>query len=346
MSEPLRPSNLGEILDRTAQLYRARFLVFFGIAAVPTALILVVASGVFLFFAWSGDLSSPAVGALAGMSIAAVALVAVPAYLATTALAAAALNHAAARACFGEKTTIRDAYKAVWPLGWRYIGLHVLEALLIWGAPIAAWSMLVLLAAGGVALAASAGMANAVGVIVGVLAFVVVIALVAYCIWMALRLSLALPACVVEHLSPLPALKRSATLNKGTRGRIFLLYLLGWALNYLLSMVIVFPILMIATFLPGANSPQHAQAIAMAMAFAAYGAAFAVQALTKPVYGIALVLFYYDQRIRLEGFDIEWMMQRAGLVVPAPPLPGTEPWLQPITTNAQTTEPPRPGDLS
>jgi hypothetical protein len=30
------------------------------------------------------------------------------------------------------------------------------------------------------------------------------------------------------------------------------------------------------------------------------------------------MLFYYDQRIRKEGFDIEWMMQRAGLVgVPA-----------------------------
>ena len=28
------------------------------------------------------------------------------------------------------------------------------------------------------------------------------------------------------------------------------------------------------------------------------------------------MFFYYDQRIRLEGFDIEWMMQRAGLVVP------------------------------
>jgi hypothetical protein len=30
-----------------------------------------------------------------------------------------------------------------------------------------------------------------------------------------------------------------------------------------------------------------------------------------------LTLFYYDQRIRKEGFDIEWMMQAAGLA-PAP----------------------------
>jgi hypothetical protein len=32
-----------------------------------------------------------------------------------------------------------------------------------------------------------------------------------------------------------------------------------------------------------------------------------------PVYPIASTLFYYDQRIRKEGFDVEWMMQSAGM---------------------------------
>ena len=32
-----------------------------------------------------------------------------------------------------------------------------------------------------------------------------------------------------------------------------------------------------------------------------------------PIYSTGLTLFYYDQRIRKEGFDIEWMMQAAGL---------------------------------
>jgi len=44
---------------------------------------------------------------------------------------------------------------------------------------------------------------------------------------------------------------------------------------------------------------------------------FTVQVLLAPVSWIALVLFYYDQRIRKEGFDIEWMMQQAGLTQPA-----------------------------
>ena len=54
MIDTLRPSTLGEILDRTAQIYRTRFLVFLGIAAMPASVILVGASTSVLFFAWAG----------------------------------------------------------------------------------------------------------------------------------------------------------------------------------------------------------------------------------------------------------------------------------------------------
>jgi hypothetical protein len=37
-----------------------------------------------------------------------------------------------------------------------------------------------------------------------------------------------------------------------------------------------------------------------------------------PIYATGITLLYYDQRVRKEGFDIEWMMQAAGLTVPAP----------------------------
>jgi hypothetical protein len=42
-----------------------------------------------------------------------------------------------------------------------------------------------------------------------------------------------------------------------------------------------------------------------------------LQVALAPISAIALVLFYYDQRVRKEGFDIEWMMQQAGLSEPA-----------------------------
>jgi hypothetical protein len=42
--------------------------------------------------------------------------------------------------------------------------------------------------------------------------------------------------------------------------------------------------------------------------------AAAVSTLPGPVFPIALTLLYYDQRIRKDGFDIEWMLQSAGLM--------------------------------
>jgi len=61
------------------------------------------------------------------------------------------------------------------------------------------------------------------------------------------------------------------------------------------------------------------------------------------VYGIALVLFYYDQRIRMEGFDIEWMMQQAGMADALPPAPQIAPGHTAVAGNAfaPATEPPQ-----
>jgi hypothetical protein len=44
--------------------------------------------------------------------------------------------------------------------------------------------------------------------------------------------------------------------------------------------------------------------------------AFAASILVAPLFPIALTLLYYDQRMRREGFDIEWMMNAAGMHAP------------------------------
>ncbi|MGA3263239.1 MAG: hypothetical protein ABSC47_04250 [Terracidiphilus sp.] len=351
MNETPRPLSLGEILDRTVQIYRSRFLVFFGIALIPTAVVLVFAAACFLFIAWAGSgeaaSADPAlVGILAVAVIAAALLVAMPVLIAVTALGTAAMNHAVARAWLDEKITIRDAWKGAWRRGWNYIGLFLLQTLIVWVAPFGLLLVVQIVVAGAVALAQTAGMGGvAGGALFGLLIILFAVALVGYCIWMLLRLSMAFPACVVERIGATDALKRSFSLSNGTKGRIFLLYLLGTALNYLLSMVIAVPLIIVIALLPGASNPQHAQNAGMVMLFVMYGAGFAVQALTRPVYGIALMLFYYDQRIRLEGYDIEWMMQRAGLVVPPPPQPEAAPWLPAVPRQAPEVELPQAGEL-
>jgi uncharacterized membrane protein len=287
----------------------------------------------------------------------AVALVALPVLLAAGALAAAAMNHAVSRIYLGETTTIRAAYKTVWQRGWRYIGLYLLEGLLIGGIPVVIWTVLIFLAAAGAALAGKMGMGNAEGgFLVGLTVIILLVAVAGYVIWIALKLSLAFPACVVEQMGAWSAIKRSFSLSDGSKGRIFLLGLLVLVLSWLISMCVTIPLTIILELIPGVNSPQHAQTAGMAMIFILYGASFAVQTLIRPVYGIALVLFYYDQRIRKEGFDIEWMMLQAGMTPVQPQAPEAAPWLPVVARQQESAiagadfaaniEPPTGGDIS
>jgi hypothetical protein len=154
------------------------------------------------------------------------------------------------------------------------------------------------------------------------LALLLLLVLGSFAVWMLLRLCLAFPVSVVEQSTAWSSLKRGAMLSSGTRGRIFLLYLLGVFLSQILAWCVTFPVLIAITLLPGLQGQAHAQAVGMVAMSATYGAFFAVRALTKPIYGIALTVFYFDQRIRQEGFDIELMMQQAGML--ALPLPASK----------------------
>ncbi|MGD0901714.1 MAG: hypothetical protein ABR924_02120 [Terracidiphilus sp.] len=350
MNEPLRPSSLSEILDRTVQLYRARFLVFLGISLVPTALVLVPVCGFALLFGWLGSngagSATPGAEILAGLLLIGAVLVAVPVLLGAVALAMAAMSHAAARAHLGEKVTIRGAYKAVWRRGWHYVWLLILEGLFIGAAPLAAWIAIVSITAGAAALLQRAG-AGSADTLLGWAVVLFAVALFGCFVWMLLRLSLAFPACVVEETGAWTAIRRSNSLSKGTKGRIFLLFLLAAVLNWIVSIAIILTLAIVVALIPGLSGPQYAQTVDLILGFFVYGVGFAVQALIRPVYGIALTLFYYDQRIRLEGFDIEWMMQQAGLVAPPPSTPVAAPWLPPIPRQPRTSdrEPPQTGEI-
>jgi hypothetical protein len=51
---------------------------------------------------------------------------------------------------------------------------------------------------------------------------------------------------------------------------------------------------------------------------------FLERSFVMPIYAIALLLFYNDQRTRQEGYDIELLMEQAGWST-LPPLPPVEP---------------------
>jgi hypothetical protein len=109
------------------------------------------------------------------------------------------------------------------------------------------------------------------------------------------------------------------------------MFLLVWALSVVVSMagyiatMIVALIVMAATASIGKAGPATMIVLVISEVLNVL-VNFAMQTLITPVYVVALVLFYFDQRIRTEGFDIEWMMQQAGLAGAAPQItPGIAP---------------------
>jgi hypothetical protein len=97
--------------------------------------------------------------------------------------------------------------------------------------------------------------------------------------------------------------RRSAQLLASRKIRIFLLILLLCAL-YMVVGVIESPMLILAVRSRGAQA-FVTQAINLAVSFVA-------GTLIGPVSAIAICLFYFDERVRREGFDIEWMMRKLG----------------------------------
>lgn len=309
MSVDLRPLNVGEILDRTVQVYRTRFWLFVGVAAPPAVVVLACFAAGFLLAQVAGK-GGTANSVAAGVGFGVLFLIGMPLYVGVTALGYAALSAAAQKRYFDEAVTVREAYKEAWAHLWRYVGLFAMELLAAGVAPFAV--MVAGIIGAGVVVAATGASKDASGLIIGFTMLGLVAVLGVYVLWLLPRLCLAFPACVVEQAGAWKSLKRGWTLSQGTRWRVLLLFVLGGAMGWMASWIITIPAFVVIALMPSLHGPQHAQAAGQVMIFVTYGASFAVQAFIRPVYGAGLMVFYYDQRIRKEGFDIEHMMQAAG----------------------------------
>jgi hypothetical protein len=325
MNNHLGPMALGEILDRTAELYRTHFLLFAGISAIFAGIML----GVQLLYLRSLILLGyPNMMAHWQWGTASVAVLEALVILMLAGLSIAANNRAVAWVYLDKSASIRAAAKSVLPRLRTYLWLMTITGFRAW-TPFA----VLYVAFFAVALAVlphdfmtnPAAMQNATQQNPGaILAFglgmliltpLFMLALV-YGVWMSLRYSLAVPACVVEDLSASSAIKRSIDLSQGSRGRIFVLGLLVYAVRMLLGILFGFPLIALTVKHPG-------QPLPLGWLMVQQVGVFLSSALIGPIYSIGLTLFYYDQRIRKEGFDIEWMMQAAGLS-PQPELPAPQ----------------------
>jgi membrane-anchored glycerophosphoryl diester phosphodiesterase (GDPDase) len=138
--------------------------------------------------------------------------------------------------------------------------------------------------------------------------------------WLVIRYALAIPAALAENLSITEAIRRSIQLSKGSRGRLFALYLVMVAASIVMAAITV-PMQLIATH---ATVIHSAAAPATALIFAAAAIRILFSWVLIAFMGVATALCYYDLRVRKEGF---------GAVDPAPvseipptPPPSTPDW--------------------
>jgi uncharacterized membrane protein len=310
MQTHLRPLTLGEILDRTAQLYRTHFLLFAGIASFYAGVLLVLSLiqiGIQETLRANHMTSQLVWVTLAG------GLLMVPIILIAGGIAVAANNRAVSWVNLGEAATIRAAYQSILPRLGRYLWLMVITAFIVWLPCLllyGGYAVFFLLYARPKGLFVQSPASRdpeallVFGLVTLVFAFLVLGGII-YAILMGLRYSLAVPACVIEDIKARSALRRSVELTKGSRGRIFLLALLVVAVQMGLGLITQL-FFIVATFRHHGVLPPGIRVLQQLVAFC-------TNTFVGPIYATGFTLFYYDQRVRKEGFDIEWMMRAAGL---------------------------------
>jgi hypothetical protein len=321
------PLTLGEILDRTVQLYRRNFLLLAGIATPAAALTVLISGSVVLLFSHQlfslGELgqsgkdttqAASEAGMLIGLGMVVFVLIGLPVLLVVFSMCFSALNYASFHLNQGENVTIRESYKYSFAHFWRHVGILFLQSLFAGIVPYFVFGAIVMIGAVVAALVSRSGAGQSLAALFVVLLIVLILALVVACVLIWLRLSLAYPASVGENKKAWDALKRSNQLTNGSRGRIFVMFLLVWLLSIVLAAALAIPVdIVIALVMHNSLTNGHPPVLFFTVLQGAnLLAGFLVRIFVMPIYAVALLLFYNDQRTRLEGYDIEQLMSRAG----------------------------------
>ncbi len=310
MAALLRPMTLGEILDRTFEIYRKRFLLFVGIAAPPSVVLLALQ---LVDHAWvhTDRLLGPMNRRQSLMwgQVVWFGYFHISSFLAVLFLPA--FVRASSSILFGEEATVLGSLRFAAERWAKYLWIACLKMLAQFLLP--------------EALAVGVGIGSAFaldklgemdsGEFIPILAVILIplAGLVFLNLWFSAAFSFAIPAAALEGLSAIKAMRRSWLLTRGSRWRIFLAWAAtfagAWAMAAIVVALLQFAwfILHVELHLRWFNQRAYLQ-----LSYVSYTA---IRALIGPIFPIAVTLFYYDQRVRKEGYDLEKMMEAAGLAV-------------------------------
>jgi hypothetical protein len=271
-----RPMSIADLLDLAFRLYRQRFTVLVGIAALsflPMALLLLLVQQVQV---------------ASGLVQIVQSLLLVP-------LVSAALIYCIARLDQGANNAIGVAYRAGLSRYWALFSSALLQGILI-GIPVA----LIFGCLFGSLLFADASSTSAnIPVLTAVMVAVVVLIALPFLT----RFALASQVVVLEQAGATQSLRRSWQLTRGWFWRTFGVSTCSGILSYLISAL---PAIMI-NFVIGMTGA--AEAMALAPSITAVGSQLGL-IVAMPLQLIISTLLYYDLRIRGEGYDLEMLAQR------------------------------------
>jgi len=295
----VKPMGVGEILDRSIRLLRQYFWLFFIIIFIPQAVFFMVNFG--LQFLIAGDITqdfSMAMGAGFGLS----AFLAVLIFLVLQFWAQGALIHAVSETYLGHNTSVKASYGAMRSRLGRLIGTLILWSILVFGIP-------ALFGIGAAVVAPSLAMMGLGGLIVGIIAVVAVILAIWIFATLFLKWLLADKVVVLEEVAWMKALRRSKELMKGrtepgfwksVKTKASLIILVGFLIGLGIHLLFQLPGVLLGIVFPGGLVVNTVQGVLNMVA----------TSLATAYTAIAMILFYYDIRVRKEGFDLRMMAEK------------------------------------
>jgi Membrane domain of glycerophosphoryl diester phosphodiesterase len=303
---PLRPLGLGDILNSAVTLARRNPAATFGLAAIVMTVYGVISAavdGIYrtrlatdeTTFRSGQSLTSQQAAHLFGSFFAAlgpIVGVTVVLSLVLNAALTGMLSAVIGRGVLGRTTGLRQAWQAG-RIG-AVLGATVLLFLLGVAVIVPVAAAVVVLA-----LLHLTPVAVLIGVLGGIGAIVFEIVLV-------IRLSLTLPAVVLERISPVEAIRRSWQLSHGSFWRLFGILVLTAIIVGVAADVLAIPFTILGAVIGGGSSGLLGMATTTSAAALIIGAIGSILAatVTRPISAGVNVLLYVDLRMRREGLDL------------------------------------------
>jgi hypothetical protein len=294
----IHPMGIGEILDRSFRLLRQHFWLFFIVVFIPQGIFFLMTHGVGLIFGVAGGLGATM---SAGVGFGFVTVLAFLVFIVLQFWAQGALIHAVSETYLGHSTSIGGSYSAIRKRLGQLVGTMILWAVLVF-----LWPFLAAIASAILVPALSA--AGVSGVFMGlvtVIAFIITI-------WTAIRLllnwMLVDKVVVLEAKSWMGALRRSKDMMNARsepgfwerpKNKAGLILVLGFLIAGGIQLIFQLPGLILSVIASGSLVVSTLMGLLNIVS----------TSLATVFTATAMILFYYDIRLRKEGFDLKMMAE-------------------------------------